>query len=570
MRLEEKAKFLEHAACPKCGSSDARAIYSNGSSYCFSCGTYFAPGEIEEDEGVIEVKEPEEIQEPQRFTPVPLNYADITNRKLSAYILQKYSMGIYRENGQLLLVANYFSPTGDIVAQHFRTTDKQFFWRGSTKSLPLFGSQTKDKSATTLVITEGEIDACSVAQCLPPVYTVVSVPNGAQSAPKYIKENLGFIEEFQKVILWFDNDEPGREAKRKALEILDPEKSYVIISERKDANEVLVNDGPQKIKELVMSAQKWKPEDLRTIQDIPIDNLINTPPELVYYTSYEGLNRFLNGFRMNELVVIGAGTGVGKSTFLRHLAYDLLVTYPELRIGYLAFEETNEMSTLGFIARDNQVKLGDLFLDRTIISEENFKKSYNKFKDRIVMMDHFGFLSPEKVIQKIKEIVKIYDTQFIFLDHITMLTYGIDQSLNERRAIDSLLNQLRILIKSLNIGVIAVSHLNMKGEEHHEEGGRVTLEHFRGSGSIKQLADVVIGLERNTQASNLDARFQTKVRILKDRLYGNTGVCSIIDGRSGVLRETQSFMLNQYQFEDETEKTEEEKDTQNTTFEEDF
>jgi len=147
-----------------------------------------------------------------------------------------------------------------------------------------------------------------------------------------------------------------------------------------------------------------------------------------------------------------------------------------------------------------------------------------------------------------------------------MLTYGIDQSLNERRAIDSLLNQLRVLIGNLNICVIAVSHLNMKGEEHHEEGGRVTLEHFRGSGSIKQLADVVIGLERNTQANNLDARFQTKVRILKDRLYGNTGVCSIIDGRSGVLQETQSFMLNQ--FEDETEETEEEKDT--TTFEEDF
>ncbi len=251
MKPEVKAEFLEHAACPKCGSSDARAIYSNGSSYCFSCGTYFASGEIEEDKEATEVKEPEEIQEPQKFTPVPLNYADVTNRKLSAYILQKYSMGIHRENGQVLLVANYFSPTGDVIAQHFRTPDKKFFWRGNTKSLPLFGSQTKDKSATTLVITEGEIDACSVAQCLPPVYTVVSVPNGAQSAPKYIKENLEFIEEFQKVILWFDNDEPGREAKREVLEILDPEKSYVIISERKDANEVLVNDGPQKVKELV-------------------------------------------------------------------------------------------------------------------------------------------------------------------------------------------------------------------------------------------------------------------------------------------------------------------------------
>jgi hypothetical protein len=30
-------RFLNHTSCPKCGSSDARALYDDGSSYCFSC-----------------------------------------------------------------------------------------------------------------------------------------------------------------------------------------------------------------------------------------------------------------------------------------------------------------------------------------------------------------------------------------------------------------------------------------------------------------------------------------------------------------------------------------------------
>lgn len=31
--------FLRHDPCERCGSSDAKAIYSNGGTYCFSCGT---------------------------------------------------------------------------------------------------------------------------------------------------------------------------------------------------------------------------------------------------------------------------------------------------------------------------------------------------------------------------------------------------------------------------------------------------------------------------------------------------------------------------------------------------
>lgn len=34
------ARYLKHTSCPNCGSSDANALYEDGSQYCFSCGTY--------------------------------------------------------------------------------------------------------------------------------------------------------------------------------------------------------------------------------------------------------------------------------------------------------------------------------------------------------------------------------------------------------------------------------------------------------------------------------------------------------------------------------------------------
>jgi len=31
------ARFLKHVACERCGSSDAKGLYDDGSSWCFSC-----------------------------------------------------------------------------------------------------------------------------------------------------------------------------------------------------------------------------------------------------------------------------------------------------------------------------------------------------------------------------------------------------------------------------------------------------------------------------------------------------------------------------------------------------
>lgn len=37
------AKFLHHESCPKCNSKDNKAVYSDGSTWCFGCRTYTSP-----------------------------------------------------------------------------------------------------------------------------------------------------------------------------------------------------------------------------------------------------------------------------------------------------------------------------------------------------------------------------------------------------------------------------------------------------------------------------------------------------------------------------------------------
>ena len=51
MQTRSQAKFLRHEPCEKCGSSDGKAVYDDGTGYCFPCGSYFRASEASDDQG---------------------------------------------------------------------------------------------------------------------------------------------------------------------------------------------------------------------------------------------------------------------------------------------------------------------------------------------------------------------------------------------------------------------------------------------------------------------------------------------------------------------------------------
>jgi twinkle protein len=101
--------------------------------------------------------------------------------------------------------------------------------------------------------------------------------------------------------------------------------------------------------------------------------------------------------------------------------------------------------------------------------------------------------------------------------------------MDERRGIDNLMNRLRSLVEETGVGMFLVSHLRRAaGEKGHEQGIEVSLSHLKGSQGISQLSDCVIALERNQQAEDSEEANTTKIRVLKSRYTGDTGLaCSL-------------------------------------------
>tara|TARA_R110000868_G_scaffold139651_1_gene354656 strand:- start:43 stop:471 length:429 start_codon:yes stop_codon:yes gene_type:complete len=112
--------------------------------------------------------------------------------------------------------------------------------------------------------------------------------------------------------------------------------------------------------------------------------------------------------------------------------------------------------------------------------------------------------------------------RYIFLDHISIIVAGAQRG-SEREALEEIMRDLRILVKETGICLFGVSHLKRPEGKGHEEGALTSLAHLKGSSAQGNVADIVIGLERNGQHEDEEERHTTKVRVLKNRFSGLTG-----------------------------------------------
>lgn len=68
-------------------------------------------------------------------------------------------------------------------------------------------------------------------------FPAVSLPNGASNIPL---ESLECLEKFEKIYLWIDNDEVGRNNTKKLAEKLGINRTYIVSTNgEKDANDIL-------------------------------------------------------------------------------------------------------------------------------------------------------------------------------------------------------------------------------------------------------------------------------------------------------------------------------------------
>lgn len=562
MRLDEEDDTLASAVlhkeqiCPRCGK-DNLVLYQDLHSHCFSqgCGYHTPPL------GASERTTPEKASprmpatsNNKLITPDEITFVTAAYRGIKPATLKRLEYGRARfgKEKKEVDVWPIYNQDNTIWGQRIRHLDKKDFTVlqgpdaiGSINETQPFGkSAWGDANDKRVVVVGGEIDVASLAQVSTFKYPVVSSNSGEGATPAMLKANYKWFDRFDEIILWLDDDETGRAAMQECAPLFAIGKVKTArMAGFKDANEALVASKFAEMEQAVYAAVQWVPRGIVNAADTKADLKNRQQGTKFWRIPFPGLQAMTGGLTKAALSIWVAGTGIGKTTALQEtLVY--LHEHPEdsteeqAHIGYLGFEDlrlTIQLDLMSVIARQ-RLKVNPL-------SEAEEERIHDQlFGDRLFEL--FDVENAEwsfkAIISYIRYMAKALGVNIVVLDPLTFLVAMLEGHVDERKALDSVTQQLAALSKELGIHIAVAHHLTRPSEgPGHEEGGKVSLRQVRGSGGVANFASLVVGAERNQQHENVEARLITAWRVLKNRLLSTTGIAcyTIYDLETGETKE---------------------------------
>lgn len=418
--------------------------------------------------------------------------------------------------GKKVQIENYYDDDGNLKAQKLRDAKKNFAVIGKIGD-SLWGKKSSPAGGKVIVVTEGALDALSYAE-VRKNWPVVSIPNGVDAAHRTLRAESEYLSTFDKIVLAFDNDEPAAKALEKCKGILPAGKVFMsaLPAEYKDFNEALQEGDVKAIITATFNAVEDRPDGIVDIDDIMEEVL--KPAEWGLPWFIPELTDLTYGRRYGEVLGFGAPTGGGKTDlFTEQAMFD--INELDLRIGMVMLEQKPVETAKRLAGKEANHRF---HIPDAGWTNEELHASVLKLGGKVKFYDSFGQTEWERVKSAIRHMNVADGIRIFYLDHLTAMADTSD----EKGSIEQIMKEMAGLANELNIIIHFISHLTTPEGTPHEEGGRISIRHFKGSRAIGFWSHGMFGLERDQQAENEAERCRTTFRILKDRLGGRaTGTC---------------------------------------------
>lgn len=536
----EDGELLFHTSCigEDCTSSDAMAVYKKKDkegvekldAFCFSCQGYFNNDELEEH-GVT--KQETKVH---KIKDVEVDFSTIQSikcrgwkeRGITRFTSEKY--GVHTElNDENEVISRYYPVTNNnkIVGYKKRTLPKTFIGIGNTKATgEMFGQSVFESGQKYLVVTTGEEDAMAFAEALRSTSNgveywtpCISITAGDGSIIKQFKANYEYLASFSKVILAFDNDEPGQKYLEEAARLLPPGKAFIAKFPRdvKDACDMLKAGKVAELKQVFWKAEPFSRVDVLHLSQMWEDfENEDSNVKIPFPGAWSHLNEMMNGgMEKGEITVIGALTSIGKSTLISSIVYNLIEN-TSFKVGTMYLEGTKREVVRDLLSLDAGVNLRTKTRDSIDIEalKSRFFEGLAK-RNQFVYVDHQGSISTTEIFDKLNYLAKAEGCDVIVIDPIQC---GVNSS--DNAAIISFMDTLLKFAKETDTCVIAVSHMKKPSEENPHNVSEYSL---LGSSSINQIAFNTILLSRDKMNECPIKKSSTKLQLVKCRRTGNTG-----------------------------------------------
>lgn len=231
-----------------------------------------------------------------------------------------------------------------------------------------------------------------------------------------------------------------------------------------------------------------------------------------YFTGIFDLDEVTNGLHEDELTVIGARPGVGKSTFALHIAEK--IASRNILVGYVSLEMSKTQIIQKLISKMSRIDSKKI--RNGTISEEEFPKIVES-SDKIAKLK-LDITTETRSIQDIEIYAKRKKNKenlgLLIIDYLQLIT-NKEKSNTREQEVASITRALKLLSLELHIPIIALSQLRRDGGS-----SKPTLADLRESGAIEQDADNVVFLYRDNDNEEQKTVEDITIDLQKQRVGG--------------------------------------------------
>lgn len=368
---------------------------------------------------------------------------------------------------------------GELVNVKYRTISDKLFMQEKDAQQIFFGLNMVKAKSKTLYIVEGEMDAYSLWEA---GYTsVVSVPSGGiseksignlgEQSDKFMFLNYaaGWLEQFDHFVLACDFDEVGKALMEEVSRRLGREKCWRVSwpvgtdgEFLKDANDVLVNLGAEKLRDAVEAAEPWPISDVHTVSDFASDvwKLYRNEFDKPLSTGFPNLDEHMK-IRPGEMSVVTGIPNSGKSEFMDALMLNM-VKHHGWKFGICSFENA---------PRFHIAKLVEKIIGAPFMAENSPKPRASETEVQQAMeylQDQVRFIradDPDKrppsidwIISRAKAMVLQFGLRGLVIDPYNEIESTRDQHMTETEYVSYMLGKIKRFAQTYDVHVWIVAH----------------------------------------------------------------------------------------------------------------
>ncbi len=232
-------------------------------------------------------------------------------------------------------------------------------------------------------------------------------------------------------------------------------------------------------------------------------------------TGFHDLDKVLLGLRPNQMIIVAARPGMGKTTlamdFCRHIAIK-----DGKPVAFFSLEMNRNELAMRMLAAESEVWLSKLIAGELEQRDwERISRTLERVASAPLYVDDSPNLTMMEIRSKARRMRQQQKIELIVIDYLQLLTSGGRSPESRQQEVSEFSRSIKLLAKELEIPIIAIAQLNRETERRDSKKPQVS--DLRESGSLEQDADVVILINRPKDRDEMGALPPAQIIVGKNR-----------------------------------------------------